>query len=81
LGEEDVLAAPVHDGHGTTEPSTKTLSKAAFGEYLDRDMRGDQVPLPNPQEAGYLAHFGKPRLIYWRARERRGAARLLEKLR
>lgn len=38
------------------EPSTKQLSKAEFGEYLDRICSETGVPLPNPQDAGYLPH-------------------------
>jgi hypothetical protein len=34
--------------------STKTLSKAAFGEYLDRICAETGVPLPNPEDAGYF---------------------------
>lgn len=37
-------------------PSTKHLSKAEFGEYLDRICAETGVPLPNPQDAGYLPH-------------------------
>lgn len=38
-------------------PTTKTLSKAAFGEYLDRICAETGVPLPNPEEAGYLTNY------------------------
>ncbi|ABE61216.1 hypothetical protein Nham_0320 [Nitrobacter hamburgensis X14] len=37
-------------------PTTKTLTKLAFGEYLERICAETGVPLPNPQEAGYLPH-------------------------
>jgi hypothetical protein len=38
------------------EATTKTLSKAEFGEYLDRICAETGVPLPNPQEAGYISN-------------------------
>lgn len=34
--------------------STTKLSKLEFGEYLDKIAEATGVPLPNPQEAGYL---------------------------
>jgi hypothetical protein len=37
-------------------PTTKTLSKAEFGELLDRICAETGVPLPDPQAAGYLPH-------------------------
>lgn len=36
------------------EPTTKTLSKLAFGEYLDRICAETGVSLPDPQAAGYF---------------------------
>ncbi len=38
------------------EPTTKTLSKLEFGEYLERICAETGVPLPDPQAAGYLPH-------------------------
>ena len=34
--------------------STKTLDKAAFGNYLDKICALTNIPLPDPQAAGYL---------------------------
>src|SRR5690349_20847265 len=36
--------------------STTTLSKTEFGEYLDRICAEVGVPLPDPQEAGYIGN-------------------------
>jgi hypothetical protein len=35
-------------------PTTKTLKKHEFGEYLDRICAETGVPLPNPEDAGYF---------------------------
>lgn len=43
LGEELVV-----------EPSTKSLSKTEFGEYLDKICALTAVPLPDPEAAGYI---------------------------
>lgn len=34
--------------------STKDLTKAEFGEYLDRICAEVNVPLPNPEDAGFI---------------------------
>lgn len=36
--------------------STTELSKAEFGEYLDKICAMTGIPLPDPQAAGYLPH-------------------------
>lgn len=35
-------------------PTTTTLSKAEFSEYLERICAETGVPIPSPEEAGYL---------------------------
>ena len=39
-------------------PSTTTnLEKYQFGEYLDKICAETNVPLPDPQEAGYISNY------------------------
>jgi hypothetical protein len=38
--------------------STRELDKAAFSEYLDKICALTNVPLPNPEEAGYISNYG-----------------------
>ncbi len=37
-----------------TSPSTASLDKLAFQEYLMRIEAETQIPIPNPQEEGYV---------------------------
>ena len=36
--------------------STKTLSKADFGEYIDKICSLTNIPLPDPELAGYISN-------------------------
>ena len=36
--------------------STTTLDKPAFGEYLDKICAATNVPLPDPEAAGYISN-------------------------
>jgi hypothetical protein len=38
--------------------STTTLSKAEFNEYLDRICALVEIPLPDPEAAGYISNYG-----------------------
>ncbi len=38
----------------TRKKSTTELNKLEFGDYLDRVCAYTEIPLPDPQEAGYL---------------------------
>jgi hypothetical protein len=37
-------------------PSTRSLNKAEFGEYLERICAETGVPLPDPQAEGYISN-------------------------
>jgi hypothetical protein len=37
--------------------STTDLDKIAFGEYLERICALTNIPLPNPEEAGYISSY------------------------
>lgn len=37
--------------------STTELSKTEFGEYLEKICALTEVPLPNPEEAGYITNY------------------------
>lgn len=37
--------------------STTSLSKVEFGEYLDKIAAITNVPLPNPEEAGFITNY------------------------
>jgi hypothetical protein len=37
--------------------STTDLDKSAFGQYLDKICALTNVPLPDPQEAGYISNY------------------------
>jgi hypothetical protein len=39
--------------------STKDLDKIAFGEYLDKICAMTNVPLPDPEAAGYISNYEK----------------------
>lgn len=39
------------------KPTTTTLSKAEFGELLDRFAAERGEPLPDPQAAGYISNY------------------------
>ena len=38
--------------------STKDLSKVEFGEYMDKISAETDVPIPNPEDAGYISNHG-----------------------
>lgn len=38
-------------------PTTQTLKKAEFNEYLERICAETGVPLPDPQAAGYISNY------------------------
>lgn len=38
--------------------STTKLNKVDFGEYLDKICAMTNVPLPNPEDAGYISNYG-----------------------
>lgn len=40
--------------------STTDLDKAAFGEYLDKISALCNVPLPDPEAAGFISNYDKP---------------------
>ncbi|UPJ35831.1 hypothetical protein IVB45_02125 [Bradyrhizobium sp. 4] len=39
--------------------STKDLDKIAFGEYLDKISALTEIPLPDPEAAGYISNYAK----------------------
>jgi hypothetical protein len=41
-------------------PSTGSLSKVEFGEYLDKIAALTEIPLPDPEAAGYISNYDKP---------------------
>lgn len=40
--------------------STRELDKAAFGNYLDKICALTNVPLPDPEAAGYITNYDRP---------------------
>lgn len=56
------LLPPIHKtimGREVRLPaSTTDLSKADFGEYLDKICALTNVPLPDPEAVGYISNYG-----------------------
>jgi len=51
--------------------STTDLDKAQFGEYLDKIAAMTEVPLPDPESAGFISNQGPMKKTY--EKENRGA--------
>lgn len=50
----------VRDEEVRVTPSTTELSKQEFGEYLDKIVALTEIPLPDPEAAGYISNYDKP---------------------